>query len=94
MGHEQAGQRPAMVLSPRVYNERTKLCIACPITGQSKGYPFETPIPHGHGVYGVVLADQIRCLSWSGRRSKVMGRAPPGVLDDIREKIAALIKIE
>jgi mRNA interferase MazF len=82
------------VLSPRVYNERTRLCIACPITGQSKGYPFETPIPQGHGVYGVVLADQVSCLSWSERRSRVVGRAPQDVLDDVREKIAALIKIE
>jgi mRNA interferase MazF len=92
-GHEQRGRRPAVVLSPRVYNERTGLCVACPITGQAKGYPFEVPIPSGQAVTGVVLADQVRCLSWTERNVSLAGRAQSDLLDDVRERIAALIEI-
>jgi mRNA interferase MazF len=92
-GHEQKGRRPAIVLSPRSYNERAGFCAACPITGHPKSYPFEVPIPSGHGATGVVLADQIRSLSWTERNVSLIGRAPPDLLDDVREKIAALIEI-
>jgi mRNA interferase MazF len=63
-GHEQAGRRPALVLSPAQYNGRVGLAIVCPITSQSKGYPFEVPIPTGLAVTGVVLSDHVR-LVWS-----------------------------
>jgi mRNA interferase MazF len=92
-GREQRGRRPAVVLSRRAYNDRAGLCIACPITGRAKGYPFEVPIPSGHGVTGVVLADQARSLSWPERNADLIDRATPGLLDDVREKIAALIEI-
>lgn len=92
-GHEQRGRRPAVVLSPRAYNERTGLCVACPITGQAKGYPFEVLIPSGQMVTGVVLADQLRCLSWRERNASLAGRAQSDLLDDVRERIAALIEI-
>jgi mRNA interferase MazF len=92
-GHEQRGRRPAVVLSPRAYNERTGLCVACPITGQAKGYPFEVPIPSGQAVTGVVLADQVRCVSWAARNVSLAGRAQSDLLDDVRERIAALIEI-
>lgn len=92
-GHEQRGRRPAIVLSPRVYNERTGLCVACPITGQAKGYPFEVPIPSGQAVVGVVLADQVRCVSWTERNASLAGRAQSDLLEDVRERIAALIDI-
>jgi mRNA interferase MazF len=92
-GREQRGRRPAIVLSPRVYNRRVGLCIACPITSQAKGYPFEVPVPNGSGVTGVVLADQPRSLSWPERRADFIGQAGPELLDDVREKLAALIEI-
>jgi len=82
------------VLSPRAYNERVGLCVACPVTSARKGYPFEVPIPDGHGVTGVVLADHIRSLSWVERRADLVAAAPANVLDDARAMIAALIGLE
>jgi mRNA interferase MazF len=92
-GHEQRGRRPAIVLSRHAYNERTGLCVACPITSRVKGYPFEVTIPGGHGVTGVVLADQARSLSWSKRNVDLIDRADADLLDEVREKLAALIEI-
>jgi len=83
-----------VVVSPLAYNERAGLCVACPITSRAKGFLFEVPIPEGYGVSGVVLADHVRCLSWIERRAEVRGAAPPGVLEDVRERIAALIEID
>jgi mRNA interferase MazF len=82
------------VLSPRRYNSRAGLCVACPITNQGKGYPFEVPIPAGIAVTGVVLADQMRSLSWVERRAEFRAAAPAAVIDDVRAKIAALIEID
>ena len=66
-GHEQAGRRPALVLSPAAYNGRVGLALLCPITSQVKGYPFEVPIPAGSPVRGVVGADQVKSLDWRAR---------------------------
>ena len=82
------------MLSPRRYNERVELCIACPITNRAKGYPFEVSMPQGHGVTGVVLADQLRNVSWSERRASFIARVPADVVDDTRAKIAALIGLD
>lgn len=90
-GHEQAGRRPALVLSPRAYNRKTEMCIVCPTTNQAKGYPFEVAIPLGHSVSGVVLADQPRALSWPERNAASIAQAPQAVVDDVRETLAALI---
>lgn len=68
-GHEQAGHRPALVLSPQRYNGRTGLVVLCPITNQQKGYPFEVAIPEGSSVTGVVLADQVKSLDWRSRQA-------------------------
>ena len=61
-GHEQAGVRPALVLSPAEYNRLTGLALVCPITNQRKGFAWEVPIPENPEVSGVVLADQVRCI--------------------------------
>ena len=82
------------MLSPRGYHSRAGLCVACPITNQAQGYPFEVPIPAGIAVSGVVLADQMRSLSWVERRAEFREAAPAAVLDRVRAKIAALIEIE
>ena len=66
-GHEQAGHRPALVLSPKAYNGRTGLCLVVPITSQGKGYPFELALPATCQTTGVVLCDQVRSLDWKAR---------------------------
>ena len=68
-GPEQAGHRPAVVLSRSDYNRKTRLAVICPITTQAKGYPFEVSIPVGLAVTGIILADQIRCVAWRERKT-------------------------
>ena len=70
-GHEQAGRRPALVLSPSSYNRKVGLAILCPITSQVKGYPFEVTIPAGSNLGGVILSDQVKSLDWRIRKSGI-----------------------
>lgn len=88
-GHEQAGHRPAVVLSPLAYNDRTSLMLCCPMTTQIKGYPFEVLIAGGEP--GAVLADQVKSLDWRARNAQFKGRVAPAELSEIRLKAAALI---
>jgi mRNA interferase MazF len=90
-GHEQAGHRPALVLSPGPYNRRVGLAICCPITSQVKGYPFEVLLPAGLGVEGAILSDQIKSLDWRVRKAKRIGRVPTEVLDEAVGKVLALV---
>lgn len=92
-GREQAGRRPAIVLSPRQYNSITRLCVLCPITNQAKGYPFEVKVPEGERVTGVVLSDQVKSLSWTERQAEFLGKAPQGVVDEVKAKVKALLKM-
>lgn len=94
LGHEQSGHRPAIVLTPRHYNVRSGLCILCPITSRERGYPFEIAIPPGHAISGVVLADQVRSVSWEKRYVKTAGVAPAKLVDEVRERLAALLQID
>jgi len=94
VGHEQSGRRPAIVLSPHTYNLAAGLCVMCPITSRSRGYPFETRLPENADVSGVVLCDQLRSISWQERPIKHAGRAAETVLSDVRERLAALLAIE
>ena len=90
-GHEQAGHRPALVVSPSAYNARAGLALFCPVTRQIKGYPFEVRFPEGHPVSGVVLSDQVKNLDWRARRAAYHERAPEPVVADVLEKISVLV---
>ena len=88
-GREQGGHRPALVLSPAAYNNKTSLMVCCPMTTQIKNYPFEVVIT---GVpQSVVLADQVKSLDWRSRNATRKGRVSPAELADVRAKIRALI---
>jgi len=88
-GHEQAGHRPALVLSPAAYNRKTSLMICCPLTTQIKNYPFEVFI--GGNPPNAVLADQVKSLDWRSRDTKPKGRVSTEQLAEVRAKIHALI---
>ena len=88
-GHEQAGHRPAVVLSPALYNAKTSLMVCCPMTTQIKNYPFEVVIAGGSP--SAVLADQVKSLDWRNRRARKKGAVSPAELTEMRAKIRALI---
>ena len=90
-GHEQAGHRPAFVLSPESYNRKTGLLLACPITSKVKGYPFEVALPPGLPVGGVILADQINSLEWKVRKAEFIVRTPPSVIEDVLSLVLPLL---
>ena len=90
-GHEQRGRRPALIVSPRIYNSKARLTIACPITSHVKGYPFEVRLPPGGAISGVVLADHVKNLDWHARRVVFEGKAPTETLTDVRERLRALL---
>ena len=90
-GHEQRGRRPALILSPRKYNAIARLAVACPITSQVKGYPFEVPLADTGAVTGVVLADHVKNLDWQARKAVFEAKAPADVLTEVRERLRALL---
>jgi mRNA interferase MazF len=91
-GHEQAGRRPAVVVSPKSYNGKVGLGLFCPVTSQAKGYPFEVAVPQGLSVGGVVLADQVKSLDWRARRAEFAGRLPAETSDEVLGKLGALLE--
>lgn len=92
VGHEQAGRRPAIVLSPSAYNRKVGLAIFCPITNQVKGYPFEVVIPAGHKISGTILSDQVKNLDWKFRRAELISKLPSSVTLEVLEKIGTLLR--
>ena len=90
-GREQAGRRPALVLSPRSYNGKVGLAICCPVTSHAKGYPFEVPLPEGLRVRGVVLADHVKSLDWRARRAERAAEVPGDVLDEVLSRLEVLL---
>jgi len=93
-GREQAGFRPALVLTPREYNRKTSLAVLCPITSHSKGYPFEVALPLKLPVQGVVLVDHLKNLDWNQRRAEFKGRVPSTIMAEVLAKVAALLGID
>ena len=90
-GHEQAGRRPALVLSPRSYNERSNLALFCPVTSKVRGYPFEVQLPGSGPIAGVVLADQIRSQDWRARHANFVVRAAAQTISEVEGKLGALM---
>ncbi|HBB86142.1 MAG TPA: mRNA-degrading endonuclease [Blastocatellia bacterium] len=91
-GHEQAGRRPALVLSPITYNRKVGLAVLCPITNHVKGYPFEVVIPQGLKVTGAILSDQVKNLDWKARDTKLICKLPQSVTDEALRKLNTLIR--
>jgi mRNA interferase MazF len=90
-GREQAGRRPAIVLSPASYNEKTRLMVACPITSHAKRYPFEVSLPDKLPISGVILADHVKSLDWVGRQAEFIDQVPDDVLADVMERLMTLL---
>ncbi len=90
-GHEQAGHRPAVVLSPEAYNRKIGLALLCPITSKIKGYPFEVVIPDGLKARGAILSDQIKSLDWKARKASLLCRLPDATINDVLNKAGTLL---
>ncbi len=93
-GTEQAGRRPALVLSPLAYNVATGLAFLCPVTNQIKGGAFEVPIPPGAKVTGVVLSDHLRSVDWIARNADFHSQAPTDLVLEVLARIEAILAIE
>ncbi len=91
-GREQAGRRPAVVLSPASYNAPTSRALCVPVTTKAKGYPFEVALPAGFPVQGVAIADQVKCLDWRARYAQRIGTLPPEVLAQVLARARALLE--
>ena len=91
-GHELAGRRPAVVLTPEKYNHRVGLAIVCPITSKLKGYPFEVVIPPKMKIGGAVLADHVRNVDWNAREAEFACALPEEILHEVTDRIFVLFK--
>lgn len=89
-GHEQKGKRPAIIISPKIYNRKTKLALCCPITSNSKGYPFEVRV-EGKKVKGSILSDHLKNLDWKARKIKFIEKSDSSVIAECLDKISTLI---
>jgi mRNA interferase MazF len=90
-GHEQAGYRPAIILSPIRYNKLSSLALMCPITNQAKGFLFEVPLLEEMTTSGVVLSDQVKSFDWRARRVKFVEQAPDELVEEVLAKLEALL---
>ena len=90
-GHEQAGRRPALVISPKSYNRKTSLCVLCPATRHKKGYAFEVEVMNPDGTTSVVLSDHVRNVDWRARKIERIHRVSDAVLADVVARIEALL---
>jgi mRNA interferase MazF len=92
VGHEQAGRRPVLVLSPEAYNKRVGLALFCPLTNQIKGYPFEVIVPSGSPVTGAILADQVKSLDWRVRQAEWICSLPLQIVSEVLQKFRVLLE--
>jgi mRNA interferase MazF len=92
-GHEQAGHRPALVISPASYNGRVGLAVVCPITSHAKGYPFEVAVTGSERVSGVVLSDAVRNVDWRARRARFVENLSPDSVRQVLKKLATLVQM-
>jgi len=90
-GYEEAGRRPAVVISPQSYNSKVGLAIFCPVTSQIKGYPFEVLIPAGLPVAGAILSDQVKSLDWRARNAELICTLPTETISEVLQKLATLL---
>ncbi|MBF8262188.1 MAG: transcriptional modulator of MazE/toxin, MazF [candidate division NC10 bacterium] len=93
-GHEQAGRRPAVVVSPPAYNRKVGLALLCPITSQIKGYPFEVIIPQGLKLSGAVLSDQVKSLDWRARRAELICTLPRDTIVEVVQKLSTMVSLD
>jgi len=90
-GREQAGHRPAFVVSPKAYNGKVGLALMCPITSKEKGYPFEVRVD-GRSTHGVILADQVKSLDWQARGARLEERLNASTTAEVLAKLETLIR--
>jgi mRNA interferase MazF len=90
-GHEQAGHRPALVLSPQSYNRKVGLVILCPLTSQVKGYPFEVSVPDGLKATGAILSDQVKSMDWRARKASLLCSVPEETVRQVLGKVRTLL---
>lgn len=90
-GHEQAGRRPAVIISPAAYNAKVGLVLAAPVTSRVKGYPFETLVPSGLSVSGAILSDQVKSLDWRSRKAALSCELPSSVVNEVLQKLRSLL---
>jgi mRNA interferase MazF len=92
-GHEQAGRRPAVILSPHAYNAKVGLALLCPITSQIKDYPFEVRIPSELPIAGVILSDQIQSMDWRVLKAEFVCSLPPQTVTEVLGKLQTLLTV-
>ena len=92
-GHEQAGHRPALVLSPQSYNRKVGLAILCPLTTQVKGYPFEVRVPDGLKASGAILSDQVKSMDWRARKASLLCSLPDTTVRQVLNKVGTLLDV-
>jgi mRNA interferase MazF len=90
-GSEQAGKRPALIMSPKTYNKTVGLALVCPVTSRIKGYPFEVRLPDGLEIGGVILSDQLKSLDWRARKARLIERVPAPLVQKVTSRILPLL---
>jgi len=91
VGREQSGERPALVLSDRAFNQVTGYIFCAPVTGTRRGWPFEVPVPDGAKVAGVVLADQTKTIDYAARHVRFIAGSPVGLVEAVLDQVSVIL---